>query len=52
MSEVWSREQWRKGIVGHPEGNEREIMGINGETVWGNRAGNRLSFRKQNLHRA
>jgi hypothetical protein len=52
MSEVWTREQWCKGFVGHPESNERDKRGINGETVWGNSAGNRLSFQKQNLHRA
>lgn len=35
MSEVWTRDGWCKGFVGHPESNEREIRGINGETVWG-----------------
>ncbi len=35
MSEVWTREQWCKGFVGHPESNERDTRGINGETVWG-----------------
>ena len=32
MSEVWTRDGWCKGIVGHPESNEEEIgRGI----VWG-----------------
>ena len=52
MSEVRTREQWCNGFVGHPESNEMEIRGINGETVRGNSAGNRLSFPKQNSHRA
>jgi len=32
MSEVWTRDGWYKGIVGHCESNER---GIRGGIVWG-----------------
>ena len=46
MSEVWTRDGWCKGIVGHPESNEE------GRNGWERTTGNRLGFPKQNSHRA